>query len=320
MSGRTRGFPLPFREPQPMPARERLLHSLLVLVLTGASCAAQPPPASFQKAGESALQWVERLVSLGPRPAGSPAQQRQQEVIAGELRSLGLEVVEHDFVARTPKGGVPMKNIIAKLPGEGNRVVVVSGHYDTFHRPGLHFVGANDGGSSAAFLLALAGVLAARPLKDSVWLVFFDGEESSVSWQDNDHTYGSRRLASKWSSDGTASRIKALLNVDMIGDENLRLTPERHSTAWLRELVASTAAKLGYGSIFASRSPAYIEDDHVPFLEAGIHAVDLIDFDYGPSNSYWHTEEDTADKLSAKSLGTMLHIITETLRELEAVP
>ena len=303
-----------------MPARERLLHSLLVLVLTGASCAAQPPPASFQKAGESALQWVERLVSLGPRPAGSPAQQRQQEVIAGELRSLGLEVVEHDFVARTPKGGVPMKNIIAKLPGEGNRVVVVSGHYDTFHRPGLHFVGANDGGSSAAFLLALAGVLAARPLKDSVWLVFFDGEESSVSWQDNDHTYGSRRLASKWSSDGTASRIKALLNVDMIGDENLRLTPERHSTAWLRELVASTAAKLGYGSIFASRSPAYIEDDHVPFLEAGIHAVDLIDFDYGPSNSYWHTEEDTADKLSAKSLGTMLHIITETLRELEAVP
>ena len=148
-----------------MPGRERLVTSLLVLALTGASCAAQPPPANFQKAGETALQWVERLVSLGPRPAGSPAQQKQQEVIVGELRSLDLEVVEHDFVAQTPKGSVPMKNIVAKLPGEGNRVVVVSGHYDTFHRPGLHFVGANDGGSSAAFLLALARVLASRPLQ-----------------------------------------------------------------------------------------------------------------------------------------------------------
>ncbi len=320
MNGRTRGVPLPVRERQPMPAGERLVTSLIVLVLTGGSCAAQPPPANFQKAGETALQWVERLVSLGPRPAGSPAQQKQQELIAGELRSLHLEVVEHDFVARTPKGSVPMKNIIAKLPGKGNRVVVVSGHYDTFHRPGLHFVGANDGGSSAAFLLALARVLAAHPLKDSVWLVFFDGEESFVSWRDNDHTYGSRRLASKWQSDGTASRIKALLNVDMIGDENLQLTPEQYSTAWLRELVASTAGKLGYGSIFAPRRPAYIEDDHVPFLEAGIDAADLIDFDYGPSNSYWHTEEDTPDKLSAQSLGTMLHIITETIGELEAVP
>ncbi len=214
MSGRTRGFPLSVRGPQPMPAGERLVTSLLVLVLTGASCAAQPPPANFQKAGETALQWVERLVSLGPRPAGSPAQQKQQEVIAGELRSLELEVVEHDFVAQTPKGSVPMKNILAKLPGEGNRVVVVSGHYDTYHRAGLHFVGANDGGSSAGFLLALAHILAASPRADSVWLVFFDGEESTVSWRNNDHTYGSRRLAAKWSADGTASRIKALLNVE----------------------------------------------------------------------------------------------------------
>ncbi len=320
MSRRTRRYPHPFRKPQPMPGREGLVSALLVLVLSCASCAAQPPPANFQKAGENALQWVEQLVSLGPRPAGSPAQQKQQQVIVGELRSLDLEVAEQDFIAQTPKGEVPMKNIIAKLPGEGTRVVVVSGHYDTFHRPGLHFVGANDGGSSAAFLLALARVLAARPFKDSVWLVFFDGEESFVSWRDNDHTYGSRRLAAKWSSDGTAGRIKALLNVDMIGDENLQLIPEQHSTAWLRELVVSTAGKLGYGSIFALQRPSYIEDDHVPFLRAGIHAADLIDFDYGPSNSYWHTEEDTVDKLSAASLGTMLHIITETLRELEGVP
>ena len=299
----------------------RFVEALLVLAFAGASCAAQPhPPAEFQQAGKTALQWAGRLVSLGPRPPGSTAQRKQQKLITGELRALELDVVEDDFVALTPKGSVPMKNIIAKLPGEGNRVVVVSGHYDTFHRPGLHFVGANDGGSSAGFLLALARILAASERADSVWLVFFDGEESTVSWRNNDHTYGSRRLAAKWSADGTASRIKALLNVDMIGDKNLRLTPEQYSTGWLMELVATTAEKLGYGSIFALRRPAYLEDDHVPFLEAGIDAADLIDFDYGPSNSYWHTEEDTVDKISAKSLGTMLHVITETLRELESVP
>ena len=298
----------------------RFAEAMLVLAFAGTSCAAQPLPAEFQQAGKTALRWAGRLVSLGPRPPGSAAQRKQQKLIIGELQALELDVVEDDFVAQTPKGSVPMKNIIAKLPGEGKRVVVVSGHYDTFHRPGLHFVGANDGGSSAGFLLALARILAASPRADSVWLVFFDGEESTLSWRNNDHTYGSRRLAAKWSADGTASRIKALLNVDMIGDKDLRLTPEQYSTGWLMEMVATTAEKLGYGSIFALRRPAYIEDDHVPFLEAGIDAADLIDFDYGPSNSYWHTEEDTVDKISATSLGTMLHIVTETLEGLESVP
>ena len=247
MAGRARGLLSPFWKCHPPQGRERMVYGLLVLLLAGPSCAAQPPPEDFQKAGETALQWAGRLVSLGPRPPGSAAQRKQQEVIVGELKSLHLEVIEHDFVARTPKGGVSMKNIIAKLPGEGNRVVVVSGHYDTFHRPGLHFVGANDGASSAGFLLALARLLAARPLKDSVWLAFFDGEESLVSWQDNDHTYGSRHLASKWRSDGTASRIKALLNVDMIGDKDLRLTPKRSSIQpagspnWWRPRPASSA-------------------------------------------------------------------------------
>jgi len=326
LGGRVRGCLRALPKPPRFAGGDALVRALLVLVLSSTSCAAPPPPPpDFQKAGEKALEWVGRLVSLGPRPAGSLAQKKQQQMIVAELRSLDLQVVEDDFIAQTPKGAVPMKNIIAKLPGAGKRVVVVSGHYDTLQRPGLHFVGANDGGSSTGFLLALARLLtgrslAGRSLKDSVWLVFFDGEESFVSWRNNDHTYGSRRLASKWSADGTAGRVKALINVDMIGDSDLHLTREQYSTAWLRELLAKTAGKLGYSSIFARQTPTYIEDDHIPFLKAGIDAVDLIDFNYGPSNGYWHTEQDTADKLSAESLGTMLHLITETLQELEAVP
>ena len=321
IEGRMRGCARAFRKPPRLAASESLARMFLVLLLTGTSCAAPPlPPPDIQEAGKNALEWVEQLVALGPRPAGSPAQTKQQEMITAELRSLDLEVVEDDFIAQTPKGNVPMKNIIVKLPGAGKRIVVVSGHCDTLQRPGLHFVGANDGGSSTGFLLALARLLAGRPLKGSVWLVFFDGEESFVSWRNNDHTYGSRRLASHWSADGTAGRIKALINVDMIGDSDLRLTPEQNSTAWLRELVAKTAGELGYSSIFALQRPTYIEDDHIPFLNVGIDAVDLIDFDYGPSNGYWHTDEDTVDKLSAESLGTMLHLVTEMLRELESDP
>jgi Zn-dependent M28 family amino/carboxypeptidase len=213
-----------------------------------------------------------------------------------------------------------MANIIAEFSGITDRVVVISGHYDTFSRPGLHFVGAHDGGSSTGFLLALARLLSEDERKDPVWLVFFDGEESFRRWSGDDHTYGSRRLAAQWRRDGTAKRIKALINVDMIGDADLRLAYESRSTPWLRDLVRRTGNRLGYGRVFADTRPSYIEDDHYPFLEAGISAVDLIDFNYGPGNRFWHTEDDTLDKLSAASFSAMLHVVSEVRKELEKVP
>lgn len=292
--------------------------AICVLLWCG-TAAAQEPPAEYLQPGERALADVRRLTAIGPRPAGSKGQQRQQELLLAELKQLGAKVAEVDFTAQTPKGPRAMKNIVVKLPGTTKRVTVVSGHYDTLDKPS--FVGANDGGSSAALLLALAQRLAARPRRDAVWLVFLDGEEAVVSWRNNDHTYGSREQAKRWKAAGLASRIQAVINVDMIGDKGLRLTYEGYSTPWLRSLVWETAGRLGYEREFpVSPTPHYIEDDHVPFIKSGFAAVNLIDFDYGLFNRYWHTPQDTADKLSARSFAVMLHVLEATLEELEKRP
>jgi glutaminyl-peptide cyclotransferase len=298
-------------------ARERVFRSsaghLAALVLSAVLLAA--PAAAFD--GPAALEATRKAVSFGPRPAGSPALGKMRQWLLRELRRLECPVEEDTFTASTPLGARAMTNVIAKFPGTSGRIIVVSGHYDTYHRPGLHFVGANDGGSSTGFLLELARTLARQPRKHSVWLVWLDGEESLVRWERNDHTYGSRHLAARWRSDGTLPKIAALLNVDMIGDADLELLYDLNSTDWLRDLVWSVASRLGYAAHFPRRSPGAIEDDHLPFIEAGVPAVDLIDFDFGPDNAYWHSERDTMDKLSPRSLEVVGRVVLETIRELE---
>ncbi len=265
------------------------------------------------EAGERAMSWTRRFVRLGPRPAGSAALAAQRGLIASGLAGLSCDVEVDSFVAPTPVGALGMANVFARFgPPDADGVVVVSGHYDTARIPG--FVGANDGGSSAGLLMALAErIHLARP--GPVWLAFFDGEESTVEWRDNDHTYGSRRAAAAWAADGTAERIRALINVDMIGDADLRLLYEGNSTARLREALWAVAADLGYEAVF-SRRIGYIEDDHIPFLRAGVPSLNLIDFDYGPRNAYWHTAEDSLDKLHPRSFATVLHVLEVGIRRL----
>ena len=289
---------------------------IIGLLSAGAATCSEPAPAPSSPRGKQALAWTKKVVDLGPRPPGSEAHRRQQAVVVEALRTTGAAVEEVAFTAQTPNGPVAMKNIIAKFDGAGDRIVVISGHYDTLNRPGLHFVGANDGGSSTGLLLALAESVSERQLQDSVWLAFFDGEESTIRWTGSDHTYGSRHQAAQWSVEGAAERIKALINVDMIGDADLQLVYEQQSTPWLRDLIWDTGARLGYDRVFANRSPTFIADDHSSFLALGIPAVDLIDFNYGPGNGYWHTEQDTIDKLSAESFGVMLHVLIEAIEEL----
>ena len=291
---------------------------LCVPLLAGSLCPLQTqiPDPKWMAAGQTALGWTRRVVKLGPRPPASAAHRKQRELIAAELSRLGADVDREPFTAQTPRGPLEMVNLIARFPGRSDRLVVVSGHYDTYHRPGLHFVGANDGGSSTGFLLALAGLLAEGERDHPVWLVFFDGEEAVVQWDETDHTYGSRRQLAAWKREGVLPRIRALINVDMIGDARLGLAHERYSTPWLRDLIWHTAGRLGYADAFPSGPARYIEDDHLPFVDAGVPAVDLIDFDYGPGNRYWHTEQDTIDKLSAQSFAIMLHVVSETLDEL----
>ena len=299
----------------------RTLRQITTLsLLLGVGCAQTADHAAAER-GEAAFEYVRQVVELGPRPSGSEANKRQQALILAELAKLDCEVVEDDFTASTPVGPLAMKNIIAKFPGKTDRISVVSGHYDTLARPELpNFVGANDAGSSTGALLALAAELSGQTLRDSVWIVFFDGEEATVAWQGDDHTYGSRRLAERWASGGEKERIQALINIDMIGDADLRLMYEGNSTPWLRDLVWDVATRLGYSSQFPFGEGGYIEDDHIPFVQRGFPAVDLIDFQYGMLNRYWHTEQDTLDKLSPASLGVVVHVVRETLRELEKRP
>ena len=264
--------------------------------------------------GASALEFTRRAVAFGPRPPGSAADIALQNYIVVELRKDGCEIVEDAFTAKTPQGTIAMKNIIAKFPGKGpaHRAIAITGHFDTKYFPGRKFVGASDGGSSTGLLLELARVLAHQPRIDDVYLAFFDGEEAFGEWSDTDSLYGSRHLAARWRQDGTLQRLKALINVDMIGDKNLDIPRETNGDAALNRLVWSTAADLGYKAFFIDQQIGE-DDDHMPFVRAGVPAIDLIDIDYPP----WHNDTDTMDKLSAQSMEIVGTVVYEVIQRLE---
>jgi len=252
---------------------------------------------------------------MGPRGAGSAGHAKLQRYLQQKLAGDLLEV--DGFSAQTPSGTLQLKNIIAKYPGQQQGVIVVASHYDT--APTIkNFVGANDGGSSTALLLELANQLrTGSKQRPSVWLVWFDAEEAFKSWSDEDSLYGSRHLAEKWQKEGTLKQIKAFILTDMIGDSDLSIEKDSNSTEWLQNTVYKASANLGYQSYFFAR-PNTIGDDHIPFVLRGVPSVDLIDLDYGYNNAYWHTPEDTLDKLSPKSLQVVGDTVLETIRLLAA--
>jgi Zn-dependent M28 family amino/carboxypeptidase len=273
-------------------------------------------PARFS--GSSALSYTAKAVSFGERPSGSDAIIKLRAWIVAQLKPLGPMVTLDSFTGHTPAGPVPMANIIAKFPGSSGKAIAVTGHYDTKRIPMVHFVGADDAGSSTGFLLELAHVLARQKRVDDIYLVWFDGEEAvRAEWSEGDSRYGSRHLADKWMADGTLSKLKALINIDMVGDKNLNIAPDLNSSQSLRDLIWQTAQSLGYGKYFLSEGGA-IDDDHMPFIASGANAVDIIDLDYGPQNSYWHTAQDTMDKLSAHSFQVVGDVIVEVLAKLQA--
>ncbi|MGA3025889.1 MAG: M28 family peptidase [Bryobacteraceae bacterium] len=272
------------------------------------------PLAASDFSGARALEQTRRAVSFGPRPPASAAIRNLRAYIETQLHALHCQVTEDAFIARTPDGPVEMKNIIARVPGSSRSALVVTGHYDTKKQP--RFVGANDGGSSTGFLLELARVVAARRWTSDVYLVWFDGEEAFREWSDTDSLYGSRHLAERWARDGTLAQLKALINVDMIGDRNLDIARETNSSPELLRTVWKCAWDLGYGRYFTD-AEGPIEDDHTPFLARGVNALDVIDFDYGPNNSWWHTPEDTLDKLSAHSFQVVGDVLVEALARLD---
>ena len=264
--------------------------------------------------GERAFEDLRHLVDLGPRPPGSEALQRAREYIAQQLSTAGVETRDDTFVATTPVGNIPMTNLIGALQGESPTVVVLAGHYDTATIEGVRFVGANDGGSSAAFLLEMARVLSKRNNRFTYWVVFFDGEEALKEWSSSDSLYGSRHLAERLSREGKFKQIKALILVDMVADRHLNILREANSTVWLSDLVFRSARRLGYARLF-SGGTFPVEDDHMPFLARGIPSVDIIDLT--PFGSYHHTAQDSIDKCSPESLTVVGRVVLATLAELE---
>jgi Zn-dependent M28 family amino/carboxypeptidase len=253
-------------------------------------------------------------VGFGPRPAGSPGIAQTREYITAQLKTVGIPVTQQAFVAKTPIGEIPMVNLIATIPGARKERIAITGHYDTKLFREMRFVGANDGGSSTAFLLELARVLKTRANAFTIELIFFDGEEATLKdWGGTDHTYGSQHYVDTARRTGTLSTLKALVLVDMIADRSPRFMRESHSTPWLTDIIWSTAQKMGYGSTFVNESTP-IEDDHVPFLNAGVIATDIIDLDYAP----WHTAADTLEQTSARSMQVVGDVVVASLAPIEA--
>jgi glutaminyl-peptide cyclotransferase len=287
---------------------QKALLILLTAGLTYAPCAASARDFS----GTRAMEYARKVVSFGPRPPGSAALRSLRAYLVAQLKLRHCDVTEDSFTAHAPAGDVKMANIIARFPGKSGRAIVFSGHYDTKLMPGARFVGADDGGSSTAFLLEMAEALEGAQYPDDIYLVWFDGEEAFGKWTDTDSLYGSRQLAERWRADGTLTRIKALINVDMIGDKDLDIMQEENSSPSLLRTIWTAAARLGYGKYFLnSGSPT--DDDHMPFIHLGVNAVDIIDFD----KTYWHTPDDTIDKLSAHSFEVVGAVLSEALRNLE---
>jgi Zn-dependent M28 family amino/carboxypeptidase len=286
--------------------------SFLLLLAVPYGLGAAGPAETFD--GARAFADLKHLVAFGPRPAGSPALGEARSWMIAQLKDAGAQVEEDSFTASTPVGPIPMTNLIAKFPGAQSKVVMVTGHYDTKLEESFRFVGANDGASSAALLLELARVLHGRKHDLTYWLVFFDGEEAVQEWTDTDSVYGSRHLVQKLSSAGELGRIRAMILVDMIGDAHLEIHREAGSTSWLTDMVFTAAHRLGYTKYFLD-SPIGVEDDHVPFVDAGVAAVDLIDFD--PTDGYWHTAKDTVEHCSPLSLTIVGRVVLATLADLE---
>ncbi len=272
-----------------------------------------PPPTID---ADRAMQYTKDIVKFGPRPIGSANHKKVEEYLASRLK--GDQVEDDTFIADTPAGKFPVHNIIAKFPGTKNGIIVIASHYDTnYPLRDTSYVGANDGASSSALLLELANQLRGKTRDGySIWLVWDDAEEAVKDWSDADSLYGIRHVAEKWEADGTLKKIKAFILADMIGDADLNIDRDQNSTPWLEDVVGEAAKRLGYQSHFYARNNQ-VSDDHLPFVKRGVPSADLIDFSYGYNNVFWHTPQDTVDKLSPQSLQIVGSVILETVRILD---
>ncbi|KAA3613525.1 MAG: hypothetical protein DWQ01_02915 [Planctomycetota bacterium] len=261
--------------------------------------------------------------TIGPRPLGSPGAEATRAYLRSQLEAAGWAVEEDRSWAATPPGAertgpFEVVNLLARRPGNEPGELWICSHYDSFDLPG--FVGANDSGSSTAVLLELGRILGGTGPRSGPALVlcFFDGEEPfyDLPWDDVDNsTFGSRHLARKLQRENRLQNIRALVLLDMVGDRDLQLSVETRSDPRLRRLFHQAAGQMQDSSLVAGRRE--IKDDHLPFQRAGVATINLIDFQFGPQNRWWHSREDTLEKCSAESLGRTGRLVLTALPLLE---
>lgn len=264
--------------------------------------------------GDRAMSLLQAQCELGPRMPGSVGNTKLREMIVGMAREQGFAVHSLCFEATDPLSGEPIQvcNIVVSAGPEGGERLWLGAHYDT--RPvsdqdalpelrTIPLTGANDGASGVAVLLHLLEILGANPPPGGVDLLFFDGEDSGLTGNAEGFCLGSRHLAQTWRDFGnplSRGNPRGLIVLDMVGKKNLQIPMEAYAAVnapeWT-ETVFQRAEKLGLGAFVPQRGPA-IYDDHVPFLQQGIPAVDLIDFDFPE----WHTTGDTPEVCSGASL------------------
>ncbi|WP_372797917.1 M28 family metallopeptidase [Pontiella sp.] len=269
--------------------------------------------------GARAYAEVEALVQFSPRDAGTPAGWKAAKHIFQRLETFGVDADLDEFVDMTPKGKKTMINVIGMIPGKKREWVILGSHFDTM--PGIdNFQGANDSGSSTGVLLELARMIQASGVQPDIGLIFafFDGEEGIAGYIPGDGLHGSRHMARQLLESGDHKKIRAMILLDMVGDKDLRFTIPYNSSRDLVQETLNAAHRLGLRDRF-TLSRSIITDDHVPFLEIGIPAIDLIDFKFGSEpglNDHWHTEADHLQNISAESLEITGRITLQILNQI----
>lgn len=288
---------------------------------SGGSGAAAVAPAATAAApkfdGQSAFKDLEKQVSFGPRVPNQKGHVACADYLIETLKPLADSVERQPFTQRVGSQNLRMNNILARWKGTGGKNgVLLCAHWDT--RPTADFeenpedrrkpiLGANDGASGVAVLLEAARMFKKNPPPVPVMIVFFDGEDFGPGV---DRMFlGSRYFARKLPAD--VPRRGILL--DMVGDRDLQIPKEAYSVQNAQEVVDEVydlAAALGHGKYFPRLVDRAIEDDHIPLQQRGLKVIDLIDFDYGPDHTWWHTLEDTPDKCSPQSLAVVGEVVT----------